>query len=306
MLFDIKKALSLATIHAIVRKRDSVLGRFGPLFRNPARLTKQDYLDFLSIQHNHHWSGLERLGRRAADDMDNLRGALTTLVDEALPLSERFDSAVSQLDGVSSATLTPILLLAYHERYGVWNGTSEAEMRERGLWPIFPRGATQGAKYELINAELINLARDHGTDLWTLDALWWAEKLERQNTGHYKDSWFKAVWAMASQAELTAKQANGQIVERIIKNKDIRLSKEALIKHLNELLNETGYRCAISGLELLPEGPDDQLQPSLDRIDSTGHYEAGNLQVVARFINFWKQATPDEEFRRQLALVRGE
>lgn len=46
-------------------------------------------------------------------------------------------------------------------------------------------------------------------------------------------------------------------------------------------------------------------RPSLDRIDSDGHYEAGNLQVVCRFINFWKGASDDEEFRRLLELVRG-
>jgi hypothetical protein len=306
MIFDIRKALSLPDIRNSVAKRDGVLERFGPLFRDPARLTGQDYLDFLSIKHNHHWSGLERLGRSAAADMDNLRAALTTLVDETLPLSERFDSAASQLDGVGSATLTPILLLAYEDRYGVWNGTSEPEMRDRGLWPAFPRGATEGEKYELINAVLLNLVRDLGVDLWTLDALWWVGKLERQDTGHYKDAWFKAVWGMADQAERTAKYANGQTVDRIVKNKDLRLFKEALIAHLKELLDETGHRCAITGLALQAAGPDDQLRPSLDRIDSSGHYEAGNLQVVARFINFWKQAIPDAEFRRQLAMVRGE
>ncbi|KQW42164.1 MULTISPECIES: hypothetical protein [unclassified Ensifer] len=306
MTFDIKRALSLPDIRNFVAKRDGVLQRFGPLFRDPVRLTREDYLDFLSIKHNHHWSGLERLGRRAADDMNNLRDALTTLVDESLPLSGRFDSAASQLDGVGSATLTPILLVAYEDRYGVWNGTSEPEMRDRGLWPAFPRGATEGEKYHLINAQLLDLARDWGVDLWTLDALWWVDKLERQNTGHYKDAWFKAVWYMADQAERTAKHAHGQTVDRTVKNKDLRLSKEGLIAHLKELLDDTGHRCAITGLALQAEGPDDQLRPSLDRIDSSGHYEAGNLQVVARFINFWKQSTPDAEFRRQLAMVRGE
>jgi len=306
MIFNIGKALSLPDIHNSVAKREGVLNRFGPLFRDPTRLTKQDYLDFLSFKHNHHWTGLERLGRPAAENMQNLRGAITLLVNESLPLAERFDSAIAQINGVSWATLTPILLIAYPARYGVWNGTSEPEMRERGLWPAFPRGATAGEKYEAINAVLVNLARVHGVDLWTLDALWWVGKLERQNTGHYKNDWFKAIWSMADQAEKTAQQANGQTVDRILKNKDLRLSKQALIDHLNELLEECDFRCAISGLALQPNGPDDQLRPSLDRIDSGGHYEAGNLQVVARFINFWKQATPDAEFRRQLALVRGE
>lgn len=38
------------------------------------------------------------------------------LVDETLPLSGLLDSAASRLDGVGSATLTPILLVAYEYR----------------------------------------------------------------------------------------------------------------------------------------------------------------------------------------------
>lgn len=306
MLFDINKALSLPDIRGIVAKRDEVLDRFGPIFRVPLSLTKQDYLDFLSFKHNHHWTGLERLGRRATDDMDNLREAIGLLVDETKPISDRFDTAYSMVRGVGAATLTPILLLAYPDRYGVWNGTSEPEMRERGVWPTFTHGVSEGEKYEIINTVLLQLARDLNVDLWTLDALWWMSKLERQNTGHYFGSRDIAIWNMAEQASQTAKQSYGQTVERTIKNKDLRLSKEALMTHLKELLDETGDRCAISGLVLHFEGPDSQLKPSLDRIDSSGHYESGNLQVVARFINFWKRDTEDSEFRRLLAIVRGE
>lgn len=306
MIFELKKALSLPDIRRIVDRRGEVMSRFGPLFRDSSNLTQQDYLDFLSIKHNHHWSGLERLGRRAAYDMDNLRAAVSILVDETAPLSDRFDTALSMVHGVGVATLTPMLLLAYPDRYGVWNSTSEPEMRDHGKWPNFPYGSSSGKKYEIINSVLINLAEEHSVDLWTLDALWWVSKLERQNTGEIKDARFRAVWRMATQAEQTAKQSYGQTIERTIKNKDLRLSKEALISHINELLDETGSRCAITGLTLQLEGPDDQLQPSLDRIDSNGHYDAGNLQVVARFINFWKSDTEDTEFRRLIAIVRGE
>ncbi|WP_299663147.1 hypothetical protein [uncultured Ruegeria sp.] len=34
-------------------------------------------------------------------------------------------------------------------------------------------------------------------------------------------------------------------------------------------------------------------------------YSAENVQLVCRFINFWKQASPDDEFRRLINLVRG-
>jgi hypothetical protein len=44
---------------------------------------------------------------------------------------------------------------------------------------------------------------------------------------------------------------------------------------------------------------------SLDRIDSAGHYETGNLQVVCQFINFWKSDSDNTELQRLLMMVRG-
>ncbi len=43
---------------------------------------------------------------------------------------------------------------------------------------------------------------------------------------------------------------------------------------------------------------------SLDRIDSSGHYQEGNFQVVCRFVNMWKGSSSDGELRRLLALLR--
>ena len=42
----------------------------------------------------------------------------------------------------------------------------------------------------------------------------------------------------------------------------------------------------------------------LHRIDSSGHYVRGNIQIVCRFINFWKGASDNEEFKDLLMLVR--
>ncbi|MBN14465.1 MAG: hypothetical protein CMJ15_04480, partial [Pelagibacterium sp.] len=64
--------------------------------------------------------------------------------------------------------------------------------------------------------------------------------------------------------------------------------------------------CNLSGLPLQWIGGDDpQMCCSLDRIDSAGHYEVGNLQVVCQFINFWKGDSDNAEFQRLLMLVRG-
>ena len=83
------------------------------------------------------------------------------------------------------------------------------------------------------------------------------------------------------------------------------ISLERLIAGLLDL---QGNRCALTGIPFHFHGPDaeDNLLPSVDRIDSNGHYEASNIQIVCRFVNFWKRDTPDEEFRQLLMLVRGD
>ena len=118
----------------------------------------------------------------------------------------------------------------------------------------------------------------------------------------------KAAAIMRWTVENTVKNANGQIVERVLKNKELRMTPEALEKFLIAMLELQGDRCALTGIPLHYDGPDvdKALKPSLDRIDSGGHYEEGNLQVVCQFVNFWKNNSDNEEFKRLLMLVRGE
>ena len=65
-------------------------------------------------------------------------------------------------------------------------------------------------------------------------------------------------------------------------------------------------RCALTGLKMLldDEPGDDQCRYSLDRMDSSLHYEPGNLQVVCKFVNKWKGAMANEEFKRLIELLR--
>jgi len=118
----------------------------------------------------------------------------------------------------------------------------------------------------------------------------------------------KSIIAMRLSVENTVKNANGQIVERILKNKELRMTSTELEKLIASLLDLQDNRCALTGIPFRFHGPDTDknLLPSLDRIDSDGHYEHGNLQVVCRFVNFWKGDSNDEDFRRLLMLVRGE
>ena len=105
----------------------------------------------------------------------------------------------------------------------------------------------------------------------------------------------------------TVAQSRGQIEERIVKVKDLRMTEGELDKVLKELMELQKDRCALTGLPFQFLGPqcDKNLLPSVDRIDSSGHYERGNLQLVCRFVNFWKQDCDNEEFKRLLLLVRG-
>lgn len=112
---------------------------------------------------------------------------------------------------------------------------------------------------------------------------------------------------MAQTAFNTAAGANGQLVTTAAKVKNIEFDDEReLIDYLDFLWNEQAGICAISGLPLGIDynQPDENMLASLDRIDSNGHYEKGNLQVVCRFINRWKGAADDAEFRRLLDCVR--
>lgn len=105
----------------------------------------------------------------------------------------------------------------------------------------------------------------------------------------------------------TVFNSNGQVIETKVKNKELRMSDLELDQLLRELLEVQEDHCAITGLPLQFRGThtDINMLPSLDRIDSNGHYERDNLQIVCRFINFWKQASDDRDFRRLLNVVRG-
>lgn len=104
----------------------------------------------------------------------------------------------------------------------------------------------------------------------------------------------------------TVRQANGQTVKRKNKNKDLKLSKKKLAEHIVELPKSQSNKCALTGLPLnfSQNSGDDQLRPSADRIDSYGHYQKGNIQIVCKFVNFWKGSQEDGEFRRLLSLLK--
>jgi hypothetical protein len=160
--------------------KDEVINRYQRLFHPDilSSLSKEDFLSFLKSENNMHWSHLYRQQNQITSDMDALREAIRFLVDENIPLEKRLDrlrppNGEPWIKGLSRAIITPILLIMYPEKYGVWNGTSEAGMRALNLWPQVKTTASFSEKYIAINNVLLELCELTGYDLWTLDGLWW-------------------------------------------------------------------------------------------------------------------------------------
>jgi hypothetical protein len=111
---------------------------------------------------------------------------------------------------------------------------------------------------------------------------------------------------MVKTAKQTAMQS-GEEVLSVTKDKQFRFPSDAAAQEYTvDLMKKQEGQCALTGLKMLldEESGDGQCRYSLDRIDSSKHYEPGNLQVVCKFVNQWKGAMDNEEFRRLIALVR--
>lgn len=154
-------------------------------------------------------------------------------------------------------------------------------------------------------AYTLSLLNGHSLHTWH-DAKEWRDALVKAGVGKVYSARERAIWRMVAGVKGTVTSSNGQVVERVVKNKDLLVSEDDLRRIIDELIDDQDRLCAISKIPLQFDGEetDKQLLCSLDRIDSSRHYELGNLQVVCRFINKWKSADQDHEFRRLLGIVR--
>lgn len=112
---------------------------------------------------------------------------------------------------------------------------------------------------------------------------------------------------MIKTSQQTALQS-GQEILSVTKDKRFLFPSEAAAQeYALDLMKKQEGRCALTGLTMLLDGEpgDDQCRYSLDRIDSSKHYESGNLQVVCKFANLWKGAMQNEEFKRLIEMIRG-
>ncbi len=157
---------------AVVEKEE-VLDDFTPVFQYDKidDLTEDEFLRFLPYRNNRHWTGLARQGPRMTEDMEQLRNGLKILLDEDRDLPSRVTEAKEMVDGMGKGTLSAILIVAYPDKYGVWNNTSEAGLKQLNVWPEFERGESFGSRYQKVNSTLNQLSHEVGIDLWTLDSL---------------------------------------------------------------------------------------------------------------------------------------
>lgn len=164
------------------------------------------------------------------------------------------------------------------------------------------RPAPDNAAYARALVAGQDLADWHSQPAWTAIAQRAGHAAVRSFTG-----WEKAAMRMAVTAERTAKGSTADPVLKVPKLKKFGFkSAQEAAGYVTALLQAQDYVCALSGLpvENDEDVEDREFLASLDRIDSDGHYEPGNLQVVCNFINRWKSDGESEAFRRLLDAVK--
>lgn len=300
--------LNDADVQGIVESKEQVYERFSGAFslQEIGALPESEMRAFLDFKVNKHWSNLHRASGPIFENFPETKEKLAQLIDPNSSPSVRWGS-ISDLKGMGHGIASAILHVSSPESLGVWNSTSEGALKNLGMFPEFPRGATLGDRYSRINDVLNELKSQLQTDLWVLDALFWYLGQKKLFSGLPKqaderpkfDGREKSIKGIVHTVNDTVKRANGQIVGRKVKEKELRMNSYQLEHIVRELVEASRDCCAITGLpfEYEGDGENTAMRPSLDRIDSSGHYEAGNVQLVCRFINFWKMATDDGEFR---------
>lgn len=212
--------------------------------------------------------------------------------------------------GASSSTQ----VYEIHKPANQWSRISRAgrPLRWSGLHPRARDFLTTQSTLVALSASnaayALALINDEDLDAWHLRPDWKAKQANAKvSPGKHFSAVERSVWQMIETAYRTIANADGRTVERLVKVKECGFeTRDEFTEHLISLLEAQDYSCALSGLALQFEGSQDdtQLLASLDRIDSSGHYAPGNLQIVCRFINFWKGAQENSEFARLLELVR--
>jgi hypothetical protein len=130
----------------------------------------------LLIKNNYHWEGIYRQQALITADLQKLKKALAMLLDELKPIRTRLDylfpkGSEGYIKGLEKAVVTPILLVTYPDKYGVWNQKSAAALKDLGLFPEFQHGDGFSDKYIKVNQVLNDLKEKYAISLWQLDGV---------------------------------------------------------------------------------------------------------------------------------------
>lgn len=150
----------------------------GRLF-HPSRLnelTKEKFKNFLLFKNNKHWTGIHRQSGKITEDMDRLKSTLAILLDESKPLKGRLDTLFpprekSRIKGLGRAVATPILMVVYPEKYGVYNRISEAGLETIELLPKFKLSDPFSKRYLAVNNVLLGIASERNVPLYLVDTM---------------------------------------------------------------------------------------------------------------------------------------
>jgi len=133
------------------------------------------FLEFLDFKNNLHWKGIGRNKTEITQNRDKLGKTMLTLIDPGTSESKRisvFDKGSELfIPGLNKATITPILMIAFPDKYGVWNERSIKALTNLHLYSKFFTADKQSEKYRAINEILVNLSHKTGLSLWHLDCV---------------------------------------------------------------------------------------------------------------------------------------
>jgi hypothetical protein len=161
-------------------EENEVIDKYGSMF-NPNKLdslTKEDFKSFLLMKNNKHWEGIHRQGNMITQDMGKLKRALKILLNEEVSIEKRLNILIPRnkanyIKGLHRSVVTPIMMVVYPGKYGVYNRRSDEGLTKVGLMPKHGKGAAFSRKYIKINKVLNDLASENNMSLFELDSVWW-------------------------------------------------------------------------------------------------------------------------------------
>ncbi len=156
---------------------EEVNRRFGNVFCKDriGDLTEEDFVEFTKFSINHRWNGIHRHNGKILKNFSKLKKALTILVDESKPISERLDylrppGGGTVVPGLGRSVFTAILAVCYPDKYPVWNQKLDKCLVRFGI--TFPTSARHAERYVEITRFSLEVCRKLNCSLADYDLMW--------------------------------------------------------------------------------------------------------------------------------------